>query len=115
MDAVSSVDALVGQAAKWGHPAIAITDHAVVQSFPDAYNAGKKYGIKIIYGIEANLVNDGVPIAYDDQHRLLEDDTFVVFDVETTGLSAAYDTIIELAAVKIKGGEVIDTFESFAA
>lgn len=114
MDAVSSVDSLVGQAAKWGHPAIAITDHAVVQSFPDAYNAGKKYGIKIIFGIEANLVNDGVPIAYDEQHRLLEEDTFVVFDVETTGLSAAYDTIIELAAVKIKNGEVIDTFESFA-
>lgn len=114
MDAVSSVDALVGQAAKWGHEAIAITDHAIVQSFPDAYNAGKKHGIKIIYGLEANLVDDGVPIAYDEQHRLLEDDTYVVFDVETTGLSAAYDTIIELAAIKIRNGEVIDKFESFA-
>lgn len=114
MDAVSSVDALVAQAAKWGHPAIAITDHAGVQSFPDAYAASKKYGIKAIFGLEANLVDDGVPIAYEERHALLEDETFVVFDLETTGLSAVYDTIIELAAVKIKGGNIIDKFESFA-
>ncbi|WP_042348869.1 PolC-type DNA polymerase III [Bacillus massiliigorillae] len=114
MDAVSSVSSLVAQAAKWGHKAVAITDHAVAQSFPEAFGAGKKNDIKIIYGIEANLVNDGVPIAYNSAHRLLEDDTYVVFDVETTGLSAVYDTIIELAAVKIKDGEIIDTFESFA-
>jgi DNA polymerase-3 subunit alpha (Gram-positive type) len=114
MDAVSSVEALVSQAAKWGHPAIAITDHAVVQSFPDAYAAGKKHGIKIIYGLEAYLVNDGVPIAYEEEHSLLSDATYVVFDVETTGLSAVYDSIIELAAVKIKDGNVIDKFESFS-
>lgn len=114
MDAVSSVSSLVAQAAKWGHKAVAITDHAVAQSFPEAFGAGKKNDIKIIYGIEANLVDDGVPIAYNSAHRLLEDDTYVVFDVETTGLSAVYDTIIELAAVKIKDGEIIDTFESFA-
>ncbi|MEG0448247.1 MAG: PolC-type DNA polymerase III [Lysinibacillus sp.] len=114
MDAVTPVGRLVEQAAKWGHPAIAITDHAIVQSFPDAYAAGKKHGIKVIYGLEAYLVNDGVPIAYAPQHRLLEDDTFVVFDVETTGLSTAYDTIIELAAVRIKDGQVIDKYESFA-
>lgn len=114
MDAVSSVDALVGQAAKWGHPAIAITDHAGVQSFPDAYAAGKKHGIKVIYGLEAYLVNDGVSIAYEEEHRSLSDATYVVFDVETTGLSAVYDSIIELAAVKIKDGNVIDKFESFS-
>jgi DNA polymerase-3 subunit alpha (Gram-positive type) len=114
MDAVSSVDALVSQAAKWGHPAIAITDHAVVQSFPDAYAAGKKYGIKIIYGLEIYMVNDGVPIAYEEEHRALADATYVVFDVETTGLSAVYNSIIELAAVKIKNGQVIDKFESFS-
>ncbi|WP_423410057.1 PolC-type DNA polymerase III [Heyndrickxia sp. MSNUG] len=114
MDAVTPVSALVAQAAKWGHKAVAITDHAVVQSFPEAYGAGKKNGIKILYGVEINLVNDGVPIAYNDAHRMLAEDTYVVFDVETTGLSAVYDTIIELAAVKIRNGEIIDRFESFA-
>ncbi|MGV2541726.1 exonuclease domain-containing protein, partial [Bacillus pumilus] len=63
---------------------------------------------------EINLVDYGVPIAYNPEHRLLDDATYVVFDVETTGLSAVYDTIIELAAVKIKGGEIIDRFEVFA-
>jgi DNA polymerase-3 subunit alpha (Gram-positive type) len=114
MDAVSSVSALVSQAKKWGHKAVAITDHAVAQSFPEAFGAGKKNDIKILYGIEANLVDDGVPIAYNDAHRRLTEDTYVVFDVETTGLSAVYDTIIELAAVKIHDGEIIDRFESFA-
>lgn len=114
MDAVTPVSALVAQAAKWGHKAVAITDHAVVQSYPEAYGAGKKNNIKILYGVEINLVNDGVPIAYNDAHRLLAEDTYVVFDVETTGLSAVYDTIIELAAVKIRNGEIIDRFESFA-
>lgn len=114
MDAVTPIDRLVGQAAKWGHQAIAITDHAVVQAFPEAHSAGKKHGIKIIYGIEANLVDDGAPIAYEEKHILLDDATFVVFDVETTGLSTAYDTIIELAAVKIKEGRVIDKFERFS-
>ncbi|MFH5777680.1 PolC-type DNA polymerase III [Heyndrickxia oleronia] len=114
MDAVTSVSDLVKQAKKWGHKAIAITDHGVAQSFPEAFGAGKKNNIKILYGVEANLVDDGVPITYNDAHRLLSDDTFVVFDVETTGLSAVYDTIIELAAVKIHNGEIIDRFESFA-
>ncbi|MEH7387909.1 PolC-type DNA polymerase III [Bacillus sp. JJ1521] len=114
MDAVTSVSQYVGQAKKWGHTAIALTDHAVAQSFPEAYAAAKKNGIKMIYGVEANLVDDGVPIAYNSQHRNLDDDTYVVFDVETTGLSAVYNTIIELAAVKVKNGEIIDRFESFA-
>lgn len=114
MDAVTPVSTLVAQAAKWGHPAVAITDHAVVQSFPEAYAAGKKNGIKILYGVEANLVDDGVPIAYDAEHIDLENATYVVFDVETTGLSAVYDTVIELAAVKIQNGQKIDEFSSFA-
>src|SRR5690606_30793652 len=114
MDAVSSIESLVAQAAKWGHPAIAVTDHAGVQAFPDAYAASQKHGIKAIFGLEANLVDDGVPIAYEERHALLEEETFVVFDLETTGLSAVYDTIIELAAVKIKGGNIIDKFERFA-
>ena len=114
MDGVSSIDSLVAQAAKWGHPAIAVTDHAGVQAFPDAYAASQKHGIKAIFGLEANLVDDGVPIAYEERHVLLEEETYVVFDLETTGLSAVYDTIIELAAVKIKGGQIIEKFERFA-
>ncbi|MDQ0217041.1 PolC-type DNA polymerase III [Peribacillus cavernae] len=114
MDAVTPVAALVAQAKKWGHKAIAITDHAGAQSFPEAFAAGKKNDIKIIYGVEVNLVDDGVPIAYNDDHSVLAEDTYVVFDVETTGLSAVYDAIIELAAVKMRDGEIIDRFERFA-
>ena len=114
MDAVTSVSSLISQAKKWGHSAIAVTDHANIQAFPEAFGAGKKNDIKILYGVEVNLVDDGVPIAYNEAHRLLAEDTYVVFDVETTGLSAVYDTIIELAAVKIQSGEIIDRFESFA-
>ncbi|AOM83148.1 PolC-type DNA polymerase III [Salisediminibacterium beveridgei] len=114
MDAITNVGRYVEQAKKWGHKAIAITDHAGAQAYPEAYGAGKKHDIKIIYGLEANLVDDGVPIAYNATDRNLMEDTYVVFDVETTGLSAVYNTIIELAAVKVKDGEVIDRFESFA-
>lgn len=114
MDAPVSASRLIAQAADWGHEAIAITDHAVAQAYPEAHAAGEKNGVKIIYGMEANLVDDGVPIAYEEQDRELADDVYVVFDVETTGLSAVYDKIIELAAVKVKDGEIIDRFESFA-
>ncbi|GGJ92722.1 DNA polymerase III PolC-type [Lentibacillus kapialis] len=114
LDAVVSPSALITQAANWGHKAIAITDHGGVQGFPEAHNAGEKHGIKVIYGVEANLVDDGVPIAYNESDVDLAGGTYVVFDVETTGLSAVYDTIIELAAVKIHQGEIVDRFESFA-
>lgn len=113
MDAINSVTDYVAQAAKWGHKAIAITDHAGAQAFPEAHAAGKKHGVKILYGIEANIVDDGVPVAYNPSRRELAEDTYVVFDVETTGLSAVYDKIIELAAVKMYKGNVIDTFEAF--
>ncbi|WP_337969768.1 PolC-type DNA polymerase III [Virgibacillus salexigens] len=114
MDAVVSPANLISQAAKWGHKAVAITDHGGVQGFPDAYAAGQKHDIKVLYGVEANLVDDGVPIAYNESDLDLETGTYIVFDVETTGLSAVYDTIIELAAVKVHQGEIIDRFESFA-
>ena len=114
MDAVVSASDLVERAATWGHPAIAITDHAVAQAYPEAHIAGKKHGVKILYGVEVNLVDDGVPIAYNERDIDLKDTTYVVFDVETTGLSAVYDTIIELAAVKFKNGEIVDKFERFA-
>ncbi len=114
MDGVVSASRYIEQAAKWGHPAVAITDHGVVQAFPEAYSAAKKHGIKALFGMEAFVVDDGVPIAYNEEHRLLIEDEYVVFDVETTGLSAVYNKIIELAAVKVKNGEIIDRFESFA-
>lgn len=113
LDATNSIGDFVKQAAKWGHKAIAITDHAVAQAYPEAYAAGKKHGVKILYGLEAYLVDDGVPVAYNPEHMELTEATYVVFDVETTGLSAVYDTIIELAAVKMYKGNVIDTFEAF--
>src|SRR5699024_9040733 len=81
--------------------------------FPEAYAAAEKYGMKVLYGVEANVVDDGVPICYGAQDIPLNDGTYVVFDVETTGLSSVYDTIIELAGVKMKNGEIIDRFERF--
>ncbi len=114
LDAVSSPTELIEQAAAWGHEAIAITDHANVQAFPDAHAASQKNDIKVIYGVEANLVDDGVPIAYNEKDIDLATGTYVVFDVETTGLSAVYDTIIEIAGVKMNDGEIVDEFESFA-
>lgn len=113
MDATNNVADLVAQAGKWGHKAIAITDHGGAQSFPDAHQAGKKAGVKIIYGVEANVVDDGVEIAYNAQPVPLNDATYIVFDVETTGLSAVYDTIIELAAVKMHKGNVEASFDEF--
>ena len=113
MDATNSISDLVAQAGKWGHKAIAITDHGGAQAFPEAHSAGKKAGVKILYGVEANVVDDGVPIAYNDEHVSLNEGTYVVFDVETTGLSAVYDTIIELAAVKMYKGNIIESFDEF--
>lgn len=113
MDATNSISSYVKQAADWGQKAIAVTDHGTLQAFPEAHSAGEQNGVKILYGVEANVVDDGTPIAYNDQHVLLKDATYVVFDTETTGLSARYDKVIELAAVKMKDGNVIDTFEQF--
>lgn len=112
MDGVTSVSKLIERAAKWGHKAIAITDHGVVQAFPDAQIAAKKNKIKVLYGVEGYLVNDGVPIAINDKSEDFND-TFIVFDIETTGFSAKNDKIIEIGAVKIKNREVVDTFSEF--
>ncbi|MGL5380326.1 PolC-type DNA polymerase III, partial [Clostridium sp.] len=112
MDGIVGTSKIVERAAKWGHPAIAITDHGVVQAFPDAQSAGKKNKIKILYGVEGYLVNDGVPMALNEKGQSF-DDTYVVFDIETTGFSSKNDKIIEIGAVKIKGREVIDNFSYF--
>lgn len=114
MDSTLTAKKAVEQAAKWGHSAIAITDHGVAQAFPEAFATARKLGIKPIFGMEAYVVDDGIPIVHRPEDRPLMDDSYVVFDVETTGLSAAYDTIIELAAVKMQNGVVVDRFESFS-
>lgn len=113
MDAVVTASALIEQASKWGHQAIAITDHANIHSYPEVLKAGKKNDIKVIYGLEANILNDTVNIALNPQSKDLQSSTYVIFDVETTGLSVVNNEIIELAGVKMTNGEVIDRFSTF--
>ncbi len=112
MDAVSSATALIQRAAQWGHAAIAITDHGVVQAFPEAYEASQKYGIKVIYGVEAYLINDCKPIVVKANDGDFNQ-PFVVVDIETTGLNPKKDGITEIGAVKIVGKEIVDTFSCF--
>jgi len=112
MDGVTPVSELVKRAAQWGHKAIAITDHGVVQAYPDAFAASKKHNIKIIYGMECYILDDGVPIVVGAKEQTL-DDAFVVFDLETTGLSSERDAVTEIGAVKVVNGEIIDTFSTF--
>ncbi len=112
MDAVSSVKSLLERAAKWGHKAIAITDHAGLQAYPDAMDVSKKLGIKVIYGLEAYLVDDLNDIAQNVKGQNILDE-YVVFDIETTGLNREINKIIEIGAVKIKDGKIIDKFSSF--
>ncbi|OPJ57129.1 PolC-type DNA polymerase III [Alkalithermobacter paradoxus] len=111
MDAVSSAKKLIERAAKWGHKAIAITDHGVVQAFPEAMDASKKYGVKVIYGVEGYLINDTTPIIKKPNNLTLEQ-TFIVFDIETTGLSSINDRITEIGAVKIKNSKIVDRFSA---
>lgn len=109
MDGVSSFTKLCERAQKWGHKAIAITDHGVVQGFPEAMDAAKKFGLKVIYGVEGYLVNDKKPILtnYEKGKRY---DKFVVLDIETTGLSPINDMITEIGAVKIVNGEIVEEY-----
>ncbi|NLL69611.1 MAG: PolC-type DNA polymerase III [Epulopiscium sp.] len=112
MDGVVSVTALIERAAKWGHSAIAITDHGVVQAFPEAALAAKKLGIKVIYGVEAYLVDDLKTVVQNSKNQKLED-TYIVFDIETTGFYPGKDRITEIGAMKIQNGEIIDSFSTF--
>lgn len=119
MDGVSEVKAIVKRAHDWGHKAIAITDHGVVQSFPDANHyietLDKDDPFKIIYGVEAYIVDDLMGIATglaDGEDRNI-DGTFVVFDLETTGFSPIKDKIIEIGAVKVQEGKIVDRFSTF--
>lgn len=113
MDGVTHVDDYIKTAAKWGHKAIAITDHSGVQSFPEANKAAKKHGVKILYGVEANVVNDSVPIVINPQEQPLKSAVYVVFDIETTGLSVMNNKIIEIAGVKMQDDQEIERFATF--
>lgn len=113
MDAIPSATDLIKRASDWGQTGIAITDHRALQAFPEAYNAGKKFGVKIAYGVEVDLVDEGNPIAYNLRDQALNGSEYVIFDTETTGLSAVYDSIIEIGATKMKDGEVIARFDKF--
>ena len=99
MDAVCNVKKLVERAAKWGHKAIAITDHGIVQAFPDAMGAAKANGIKVLYGVEGYLVEDDALIINDPNDKELSQ-SFVVFDIETTGFSNVNHKIRRLVQLK---------------
>lgn len=111
MDSVCSAADVVRQAAAWGHPAVAITDHGVVQAFPEAYSAAKKAGINLIYGVEGYLIDDGITTVINfKNNNLLNELEYVVLDFETTGFSPRNDSIIEIGAVKFYNGIELDRF-----
>lgn len=117
MDAVTSAGDLVNRAYQWGHKAVAITDHGVAQAFPDAMKAADKINkdeekIKVIYGVEAYFMDDLVESVKGDADTGF-DGTFICFDIETTGLSAARDKITEIGAVKVENGIITDKFSTF--
>ena len=123
MDGVSECKKIVRRAYEWGHKAIAITDHGVVQAFPDAWHeyeaieaecekSGRECDFKVIYGVEAYLVDDLKDMIVNPKGQHLND-RYVVFDLETTGFSAKSDKIIEIGAVKVENGKIIDRFSTF--
>ena len=114
MDAITDVGKVVAQAASWGHPAIAITDHGTVQAFPKARDAGKKGKIKILYGVEGYFVNnlDDRIAVHGEQDQDFADE-IVCFDIETTGLKVRREAITEIGAVVLKNGEITERFQTF--
>ena len=120
MDGVTDAKALVKRAYEWGHKALAITDHGVVQAFPEANHCFDAWGgcvpkdseFKVLYGMEAYLVDDLKGIVTEDRGQRL-DDKFVVFDIETTGFSPQNCRIIEIGAVKVEGGKITERFSTF--
>ena len=112
MDGVTPVKTYIKRAIDWGHKAIAITDHGVVQAFPDAMNAADKSDLKVIYGVEAYLIDDLGNAVFSPRGQNLND-TYVVFDIETTGLSKEKEMITEIGAVKVADGKIIDRFSTF--
>ena len=114
LDALTDPAAIVKRAAYWGHPAIAVTDHGVLQAFPDMWKAGQKHGVKIIYGCECYFVNDldGSLAVHGSSSRDMNDE-MVAFDIETTGLNAGSDRMTEIGAVIFAGGEIKESFNTF--
>jgi len=110
MDACASASDLIKQAAKWGHKAVAITDHGVVQAFPEAFGAAKKNGIKLIPGCEGYLIDDDADIVEAAENQSFDNAVYVVLDVETTGLNKLADQIIEIGAVRIENGVEVAEF-----
>ena len=125
MDAVVDVQKLVRRAFDWGHPAVAITDHGVVQSFPQADHTinpksftdpeerARAEKFKVIFGLEAYLVDDVKEVVTKGKGQSLSEDDFVVFDIETTGFSKVNDRIIEIGAVKVSKGQIVDRYSTF--
>lgn len=111
MDGMSSAKSIIKRAMSWGHKAIAITDHGVLQAFPEAMETVRGTDMKILYGVEGYLMDDSSEAVINPKGQNLND-TFVVFDLETTGLSFKNHKITEIGAVKIQGGQVIDHFSS---
>ena len=112
MDSVADCKKMLKTAMSWGHKAMAITDHGVVQAFTDANHCVEGTDFKPIYGVEGYLVDDLKPIVFDSENQDL-DSRFVVFDIETTGFSAVNDRIIEIGAVKVDGGQIVDRYSTF--
>ena len=120
MDGVSDAKAIIKRAYEWGHRAIAITDHGVVQAFPEANHCFDSWGgvvppdadFKVIYGVEAYLVDDMKGIVQNSKGQSMRG-TFVVFDIETTGFSALRDKIIEIGAVRVEDGKIVGRFSEF--
>ncbi|BDU50453.1 PolC-type DNA polymerase III [Haliovirga abyssi] len=114
MDSVIEVKDLIKQAYDWGHKSVAITDHGVVHSFPFAYNIAKKMkDFKVILGVEGYLVDDEIKMVKFPKNIPIEDEEYVVFDLETTGFDPYNDRIIEIGAVKLVGSKIVDRFSQF--
>ncbi|OQX93462.1 MAG: hypothetical protein B6I17_02600 [Tenericutes bacterium 4572_104] len=111
MDGVNEIGEYLDRAVEWGHKAIGVSDFGSVQTFPELYNKAKNSPIKPLYGLEMVFVNDeSITITKGESTALLSEATYVVFDIETTGLSITYDTLIEIAGIKVKNGAILGKF-----
>lgn len=117
MDGITPPEDLIMQAYKWGHKAVAITDHGVAQAYPEAMNTVEKIrtdgtDFKVIYGVEAYFVNDLVPALVGETDQAFTDE-YICFDIETTGLNHKTDRITEIGAIRVVGGEIAESFNTF--